>query len=360
MPAHREALGCDKPLPDDRDSGCSSSILPAGGGGVCIPEVAICAVTRQQELYSPMAYRALPPELEERAKKELNEDPKRRDQDIQHIRDWLSKQPHIRARTDDQWLLTFLRGCKFSLEKTKQKLDMYYTMRTALPEFFTNRDPFSEEMQATMKSGVITMLPGPDLEGRLATVVRAGRMTSNRTGAERSFKLNFMSTEVMMLDEDAGVIAGQVAIIDLKDVTLGHATPLTPWFVKRVMTCSQEGYPLRLKGIHYVHAPPSYETVMNLFQAVMKDKLKKRIHLHTTVDTLLDFFPKSSLPKEYGGDAGTFDEIAAACQKRLESHAAYFREDEKFVADESKRPGKPKSQTDLFGLEGSFRQLTVD
>jgi hypothetical protein len=37
-------------------------------------------------------------------------------------------------------IITFLRGCKFSLERTKEKLDMYYTLRTALPEFFSNRD----------------------------------------------------------------------------------------------------------------------------------------------------------------------------------------------------------------------------
>jgi hypothetical protein len=29
--------------------------------------------------------------------------------------------------SDDQRLTTFLRGCKFSLEKVKQKLDMYYS-----------------------------------------------------------------------------------------------------------------------------------------------------------------------------------------------------------------------------------------
>jgi len=42
--------------------------------------------------------------------------------------------------SDDQRLMTFLRGSKFSLEKCKQKLDMYFTMRAMVPEFFNNRD----------------------------------------------------------------------------------------------------------------------------------------------------------------------------------------------------------------------------
>lgn len=43
--------------------------------------------------------------------------------------------------------MTFLRGCKFSLEKTKQKLDMYFTMRTAVPEFFANRDVTNQQLK---------------------------------------------------------------------------------------------------------------------------------------------------------------------------------------------------------------------
>lgn len=37
----------------------------------------------------------------------------------------------------------FLR-CKKSVERAKDVLDMYYTLRTALPEIFSNRDPAQE------------------------------------------------------------------------------------------------------------------------------------------------------------------------------------------------------------------------
>jgi hypothetical protein len=47
--------------------------------------------------------------------------------------------------------MTFLRGCKFSLEKTKRKLDMYFTIRTAVPEFFGDRDVTRPELQDILK-----------------------------------------------------------------------------------------------------------------------------------------------------------------------------------------------------------------
>jgi hypothetical protein len=46
-----------------------------------------------------MDIRPLSADLEATARQELNEDPVRLEQDLQHIREWLAKQPHLTART---------------------------------------------------------------------------------------------------------------------------------------------------------------------------------------------------------------------------------------------------------------------
>jgi hypothetical protein len=99
------------------------------------------------------AIRPLSASLAKKAAVELNETPDRIDSDLQAIREWLKKMPHIKARTDDQFLVAFLRGCKFSLEKVKEKLDMYYTVRTAIPELIANRDPLDPKTMAIIKLG---------------------------------------------------------------------------------------------------------------------------------------------------------------------------------------------------------------
>lgn len=79
-------------------------------------------------------------ELQKVAIEELDEVPARIPEDLQALRDWIRKQPHLRARTDDHHLLQFLRGCKFSLEKAKEKIDNFYYLRSKYPEFLLPTD----------------------------------------------------------------------------------------------------------------------------------------------------------------------------------------------------------------------------
>jgi hypothetical protein len=88
--------------------------------------------------------RPLSPELQKKAIKELNEDPARIEKDLEAFKEWIKKSPHLKGRTEDQILIAFLRGCKFSLEKAKQKYDLFYTLKTHMP-IFKNRDPTSEK-----------------------------------------------------------------------------------------------------------------------------------------------------------------------------------------------------------------------
>lgn len=47
----------------------------------------------------PVAVRPLHPELAVKAKAELFEDPKKLEDSIEHLKEWIAKQPHLKART---------------------------------------------------------------------------------------------------------------------------------------------------------------------------------------------------------------------------------------------------------------------
>lgn len=101
----------------------------------------------------PVDIRPLNAELQVVAREELNEDEAKIDESLAALREWVADSPHLKARTDDQFLVSFLRGCKYCLEKTKQKLDMHYTLRTHIPELMLDRDPFDLKLHAIIRLG---------------------------------------------------------------------------------------------------------------------------------------------------------------------------------------------------------------
>lgn len=97
--------------------------------------------------------RPLSPELQKLACEELFEVPEKIPAMVQNLKEWIEKSPHLKARTDDQFLVTFLRCCKYSLERAKYKIDMFYTLRTHLPELMQDRDPNKLRLSEIMKTG---------------------------------------------------------------------------------------------------------------------------------------------------------------------------------------------------------------
>ncbi|GJQ86158.1 hypothetical protein Trydic_g13438 [Trypoxylus dichotomus] len=309
-----------------------------------------------------MSIRPLSKELQAKAIAELNEKPDRVREDIEYMKEWLKKQPHLPRDIDDQFILTYLRGCKFSLEKTKIKLDAFYTLRGMLPEFFSNRDPFNKDVQEVLKLGIA--LPGiksatPDSPRLL---IQRTVPDPNAVKMETIFKVNMMLADIMVREDDQCLIGGLIIFNDTTGITLSHMTHMTPSIAKKSMTYWQNALPNRPKEMHFFNIPTFFDTMMSMIKPFLNEKMQKRMHIHNTnrIEEMYKHIPKALLPTEYGGDAGPIQDLIDYWKKKVEDYAPWFKGDAKRFSDESKRPGRPKTATDLFGMEGSFRKLNVD
>ncbi|KAK6620637.1 hypothetical protein RUM43_010932 [Polyplax serrata] len=300
------------------------------------------------------------PEQQLRIRNELNENVDTRAQDLQTIKEWLDLQPHLPKNFDDARLMTFLRGCKFSLEKTKRKLDMYFTMRSAIPEFFSNRNPLDPTIQDIMKNIHVPPLPGLTPEGRRVIVMRGIDKDQATPNVAEAMKVVFMIGDIRLLEETTGV-GGDIYILDAAVATPAHFAKFTPTLIKKFLVCAQEGYPVKLKEVHVVNVSPLVDTIVNFVKPFLKEKIRNRIFFHTNgYESLYKYVPKEILPEEYGGFAGPTAAINEQWMKKMETYKDWFQEQETVKADESKRPGKPKTHDDLFGVEGSFKKLVID
>jgi hypothetical protein len=202
-------------------------------------------------------------------------------------------------------------------------------------------------------------MPGLTPDGKRVSIAGASP-DFHLTNVADLFKLLTMMADVRLHAEKFGV-AGDVYILDAAATSLTRQfLKMSPVLLKKFFVCVQEAYPVKIKEVHVVNAGPVVEMIMAVVRPLLKEKLRSRIHLHSRLESLHQFVPKDLLPEEYGGSAGRLEEVKENWTMTLEEYGGWFKEQEGVRADETRRPGRPTSYDTLFGVEGSFRQLTID
>lgn len=310
---------------------------------------------------STLAIRPLNSSLQAIAIEQLNEEPEKIHEAIEAFRQWLKKSPHLKARSDDQFLVMFLRGCKYSLERAKTKFDMYYTLRTHVPEIFSDRDPNDARLQEILKLSASFPLPETETPGSPRLFFyRPGAFDPTKYTIQEFIKVTTMINEIMMNEDDNMIVAGQVVIIDQANITLAHMTQMSMTLLKKMTMMGQEGSPIRQKGVHYINTPKAIEKFFNFFKSFINEKMQSRLFVHSSLESLYKVIPQKLMPTEYGGEAGSVKSLSDACEKKVLAYRDYFLEESKYGVDEKKRPGRPKNSDSLFGVDGTFRQLQFD
>lgn len=191
---------------------------------------------------SSLAIRPLNTSLEVIAREQLHEEPEKIHENLELLKEWIKKSGHLKTRTDDQFLITFLRGCKYSIEQCKKKIDMFYTLRTHMPEIIYDRDPTDERLHEIIKLGVGLPLPDTESPGSpRIMLMRPGAYDANKFSIQDVMKVSTMVNDILMLEDDNTVVAGQIGIIDLQNVTLAHFIQMQPAIVKKMTMMWQEG-----------------------------------------------------------------------------------------------------------------------
>ncbi|KAB0798078.1 hypothetical protein PPYR_09071 [Photinus pyralis] len=308
--------------------------------------------------------RPLPQELQRIAENELNEVSSRLTSDIQQIRDWINKQPHFNFEIGDQLLVSFLRCSKFSLERAKERLDRYFTIRTMAPEAFTNRDPLLPEMQAILEAGCILPLPkvANEYGPRIIVLRFSDNLNPNLMTIVNITKLSYMIQDILLREDDNAVISGILFWGYCKNFSSKYAVQLTPSNLQRHAVIEEKGFPFRMKGAYYSHLPQIFEALYNFLKFFGSEKLKQRMGLYSesNFEELFKKIPKDLLPEEFGGCNGSVKDLTVFWKDKVESYRDWFLKDENCKIDERLRPGTRKTSSEVFGLEGSFRKLDLD
>ncbi|XP_017771231.1 PREDICTED: alpha-tocopherol transfer protein-like isoform X1 [Nicrophorus vespilloides] len=273
-------------------------------------------------------------------------------EDVNIIKEWLKMQPHLPMHPTDRQIVCFLIMNKFSIERTKEKIDANYTIKGLMPELFS-KSPLHPDVQKTI------------------SLVSCGFMPKLNKKLNRVYVCRLESTDVVLLDGynyfcsflEMKTICdfsdSDEYIFDFSYFPMKMVTKFNPMDFKRVLTLVEKVYSNRIAGLHYVNIPSYAEAMINLIISFLKPKIRERVRIHKSLETLGEFFEKDQIPKEFGGTGISLSEICDNMNVLSKEYDEYIKESNNARVDESLRPTKLIND-DFLGYHGNFKKLQVD
>ncbi|GLV36762.1 uncharacterized protein CBL_02403 [Carabus blaptoides fortunei] len=287
--------------------------------------------------------------------KSLNYNKEELELSVQSIREWLKKEPHLPDAEDDKILLAMLMLSKCSIEQTKKKLDAYYSFKNMLPELYTNGEPLNPTMQKTMSENIF--LPFPKLTENYSRVI----LIKTESDAQSISYIDCLRYAIIGLELclKHDYACHNDVIIDMSGITAGHLKTMPiPLIIKCVKYISNV-FPNSVKGFHCLNAPAFMQSIIQLIKSALKNKLAERVYIHNDLESLHKYVPKNVLAQEYGGTAGSLADIYGEWRQFVESNNDWVKVRQDIKSNENLRIGTT-DYSNIYGVEGSFRQLTVD
>ncbi|KAL1494780.1 hypothetical protein ABEB36_010324 [Hypothenemus hampei] len=260
----------------------------------------------------------------------FNETDQIRDKCLQDLKQWLSE-VSLNARTEDKYLLPFVRGCKFNLSKIQRKITNYYIMKRDRPEWFSNRNPLLPNLQDLIKLGVFVPLKKYH-DNKMVIVIRTAAHDPKRHTWDDLSKAGMMILDVACMENEVAQTNGVIAIFDMFGMGFSHYRTLTPTLIKNIVFAWQN-YHVRPKQLEFINSPIYINVALNIFKSFMTEKMKGRVKVHfggvEKAHTIVD---KEILPFEYGGNEGSFESLGNFWFEKLLEYKDWFRDDERYKA----------------------------
>jgi len=202
----------------------------------------------------------------------------------------------------DEFLFKFLFAKKLNVDEAFQLLINYFTFRQKHSDLFNEMSLLTEAVQQSLKDGFPGVLPERDRRGRRVLVYFASNWNYQQYSLLSIFKATLITLD-KLLEDKQNQANGLVVIVDWTNFSFRQSAQLNPKVLRLMIEGLDECYPARFKAIHFVGQSWYVEAAMILIKSTLREKTRKRIHMHgTNLSTLHDMIARDVLPTELGGD----------------------------------------------------------
>ncbi|KAG5674946.1 hypothetical protein PVAND_004890 [Polypedilum vanderplanki] len=303
------------------------------------------------------------------AKSELREDKEMREESLKQMREWLAKNFDVEnVRTDDRFLLRFLRNKKFSIPMAQQQLLKYLNMRRVMDHMTYNLDFLDDSIKPFFDNGYICVSPIRDRYGRRTILYSAAGLNGISYKYEDQVKAHFIMLETL-LESQEDQILGVVHIGNFCGASKDHVTIWrNPTDLLRVFKWGEQSLSLRHKEIHLFNIVSILKYVIDAGKSVVSSKIKNRVHVHLTADDMKkQIATVDVLPKELGGKISMSEMIQSWKMELATSRNAILALDKMKILNDQGIIGRRNADKNNNSVSdksdqviGSFRRLEID
>ncbi|XP_023212469.1 clavesin-1-like isoform X2 [Centruroides sculpturatus] len=234
----------------------------------------------------------------------------------------------LKCRTDDIFLLSFLRARKCDRERALKLLKNYYAIRKKYTDVFKDLRPSALETYLQMDIMC---------SKRLETGQVLGLGRANHWDPTKVKPIDIVKCIILLMDMEVNdhpmQVNGVYALIDAKTVSWRHAIQFTPRVLYLILSCFFQCAPILHKGVHIVNVNKCIHAIIAMAYPFLPYKIKQRIHFHGSnmKDLHKEIDPKY-LPAEFGGELPPFD--STETKQRLRDLEEFFVENEKYWTED--------------------------
>lgn len=229
----------------------------------------------------------------------IGETPEVRAAALEGLRRTINTRMELPDRTEDEFLIKFLRARSFSVEKAYRLMLRYYSFKEAHPKF--HKDVYPLRLTFIGDDDVMSVLPYRDQTGRRTIIYRLGNWKPRNYSVDELFKATVVILELATLEPKAQIMGG-VCIFDLSGISLSHACSITPTVASQIVELMGGSFPIRIHAIHVVFQSFLFDMMYALFKPLLDAKTRERIYVHgSDMKSLHTHIDPKFLPGKYGG-----------------------------------------------------------
>ncbi|KAG1677098.1 Clavesin-2 [Nymphon striatum] len=243
-----------------------------------------------------------------KAKNELNEVPDMRKSCIEAMRNLIPSRPDIKfLRSDESFILRFLRARKFDIQEAFALYGRYFEFRQLNPKLFHCFNAAESDIKQALLDGFPGMLPTCDENGRQVMVIYPANWDHERYTLISIYRAILLSLEKQIEKEDVQ-INGFVIIVDWSEFAFKQSSQINPRILKLMVEGLQDCFPARFAGIHFISQPWYVEAILTVIRPFLKEKAKSKIFVHgNNLTTLHNHISSDYLPAEFGGSGPPYN-----------------------------------------------------